>query len=241
MVTIGRAKDGPVEVIDGAHDPILAPDLCARVGAELGHRRRPMAQQGKESYLLTPFAFCGNCGAELDGNTRNGTRYYKHSLTKGVCPEVRVKADVLEGEVLPLLAGLAESPELQRILYEEVVMLRSMEDPRAQEIQTQIQELIVQRERLTDAMVSGNITGNDYRPRREKLERQMAELQESLPPSSADELEATMWATLDMLRGVPEMEPRRQKEVVLQLLERVEVQSGHITRIVPRAGARHFF
>lgn len=58
---LGRQKDGPVEVIAGAHAPIIDPALCQLVGQELQKRSRPYTSHGKRrSYLLTGLLYCSS-------------------------------------------------------------------------------------------------------------------------------------------------------------------------------------
>ncbi len=243
LLPIGRQKDHPEIVVNGSHAPILPVDLCEKVGRQLEQRRHRISQGDRQIYLLTPLTYCGVCGGEIDGNTREeGIRFYKHALSKGHrCPERRVRADILEGEIIPLLSSLAESPDLQRAMYEEVVALRAMSDPKAKEIQTKIQETITQRNRLVDLLLSEDITKEEYHTRREAVERKLVELQESLPAAAADEFEEAMWAALDMLRDLEELEPKQQKEIIHTMLERIEVRDRHVSRIIPKPWARPFF
>ncbi len=238
---LGRQKDNPTQILEGAHDPILPVELCDQVGTELKRRRRRIAQGEREIYLLTPLAYCGCCGGLLDGNTRNDVRYYRHSGTKHGCAQTRTRAEVAETEVLTLLSGLAESETLRQMLYEEMVELREMANPKAAEIQLLIKEQLGQRDRLTDALVAGAITMAEYRPRRDAIDQRLNELQEKLPAESSDEFEEAMWALLDSLRGLPEQGAREQKQFIGELIERIEIADQKITKIVPKAWAKPFF
>ncbi len=238
---LGRQKDNPTNILEGAHDPILPVELCDRVGDQLRQRRRRVAQTGHGLYLLTPIVFCGHCGAELAGNTKEGKRLYRHAAPKGRCPEVRCSADFVEAELIPHLAALADSQELQQTLYEEITAMRAMADPQATEMQKKIDAQIKKRDRLTEGYIEGIIEKPEYIRLRSAIDKEIARLEESMPKTALDDFEKEMWRTLDTIRGLEDQDPRKQKEILLLLLDRIEITGGHITKIVPKEWTKPFF
>lgn len=239
---LGRQKDNPEEVLVGAHDPILDPALCDRVGDELKKRRHGGTYNKRRFYLLGGLAHCAECGHPLHGAYQSGVRRYRHTATRGECTQSWVDADTLEAELYERISWLVRSSSLVKIIESESDALRRLDaSPEIAEIREQIKESNGRITRLTDLAVDGLIPKAEYIRRKTEIQNQLKELNSQLPHTNIDELEDAMHRALEMIADLQDMEPTEQHRILRNLLKSIEVRDSKIVKLIPRPWAALLF
>ena len=136
---LGRKKDNPTTVVQGAHRPILPPELCDQVAAQLILRRKRYTKSTHHTYLLTGIIYCGSCKRKLGGaNYKDkGARLYRHQEAKRECPEIWVEVEVLEEQILNLLTAI-NIQQVKESVDEQIAKLL-LSEPQTLAIVEQIQ------------------------------------------------------------------------------------------------------
>lgn len=235
---LGRQKDRSDEerVVDGAHGPILSPELCGRVGAVLEQRGRAhYGRRPHRTYVLSDVLFCYHCGARLYGNWQKGLRSYTHHR-KGNCGASvgRVRCEVVDRQVLGQLGRLRvpvewEVPEepVQKDEHGRVLALRA--------------RLMRRLETLKEMRLEGEVGREEYYRRKEAIMDEVAEL----PTITRQGID---WpAVLARLEALGELlaqtSPGLQKQAINAMLERVvvDLDAVEVVQVEPARWCRPFF
>ena len=237
---LGRKKDRPDEIVPGAHDPIIDPELCAQVGAVLESRspRSPRRRGGGEParvYVLSGVLYCASCGQQLDGAVQDGTPRYRHRYAKAGCEERWIDAEQIERESITQLIHFLTSPALiDPIRAEADRQLEQRLDPHAIE---RAQDLRQQIDRLTDLHLEGHLDKGEYIERRRGIEAELEELR----GQRGDDLHAIIDRIEQLVGHLAGAPPERQKALVESIYERLNVSQGRIISVEPRPWVRQFF
>jgi len=228
---LGRLKDGPTEVLKGAHDPLLDPGLCATVGAEVQRRARTYPHKGpNHAYLLTGVLACAECGKPLVGSAQDGRHVYRHHAR---CKRPAwIDADDFDQCFVAWCEQL-DSPAILPAIYEA---LDALAPTAAQERKT-VMRLEKRLQRLAAAYLAGRVSESQYQAQVAQLEHDLATARAAIPADIAAIL-ATVNQFKDLLSGLPLITRKEQRNVMRSLFVRVEVSGnpladGHIARIVP--------
>lgn len=224
------------ETIEGAHQPILSPQLCQAVGVKLASRTH-ISGPGRRSdtiYLLSNIAYCGDCGRKINGAIRYGRRTYRHIGPKGDCTEPSyTPADPIEQHILQRLTPILTNGLLDKIRTEIKNAARALGGDVAQTTLTKIETQKTRLARLTDLYVDSILAKPEYLRRRQAIEAQITILRTQLPRSPGN-LDAILEQLTELLTELHQAPPARQKELLNTLFERVEIRAGQTTNITPR-------
>ncbi len=144
-----------------------------------------------QPHLVNGIATCARCGKRLYIYTGNGS-YRAYRCTNGknegepTCPEVTIRADMVEDLVVAEITRLAEQPQVRKLLQEQAERATQQDTLQLQaevkRLQAALQELEERRGRLLDALTApdGTIDKADYDLGRSRLQQQEVPLREQL-------------------------------------------------------------
>ncbi len=228
---LGRQKDKPVEIIAGAHAPIVDPALCQLVGDELQKRARAYTSHGqRHSHLLTGLLYCTECGRALVGNTQDGQRIYRHRAS---CKRpVWIDAERLEQIALSWCDRLY-TQEIIESVYAALDALA----PTAGNVRQNIIKLEGFSQRLTAAYLAGKVPEAKYRAASEKVEADLAVAREQLP-ADISAIMGVISRFRDLTTGIELLGRQEQKDILHSLFTRIEVsgdplKGGRLVHIEP--------
>lgn len=209
-----------------AWDPILAVPVWEQVKAifENPERRTPALHTGRV-FPLRGVLFCGNCGKALGAMSRGKDLHREYGCKKqdtkgGVigCGKVFVRADIAEAWIQMRLVPWADNPRMRNILSQDTAE-QALEIK--QLVADQASDAAVLEELDVSRWQQGEIPHAVYISQRSALEGRMAERTQKLGTmrgqSVLDKYEGQVAERWD------ELEREEQREILLALVERVEV------------------
>lgn len=234
-------KNQNVEWLDGGHRPILPIELCDAAGTVLNERSRRMWNRSGDDrrvYILSDITHCGKCGMQLSGNYQK-RRLYRHRWAKGDCPEIWIEADAVEAEMMAAVSEFLHHPHLQKHIQ---IMLQQIDQPaRDDDLNRKQINLRSRLTRLEDLyLTEGGITKEAYLIRRQRMLAEMAELEIQQSQGSGHFAELT-GQVLTGLEHLEYAEPKTQKALVSEIIQRLDISGGKITGMTPQDWAKSFF
>lgn len=176
-------------MVEGAHQAVIDRDLFGKAQALL--RRDTRTAPGKQSvYLFSGFLRCADCGKAMVRNTSKNFAYYYcrtyREKSADKCGKHSIRADILERAVLvtvqkqiELAASLAEMIEeinAAPLVSAQSLRLNAMEKQKARELE-QTNDLL---DSLYMDLKAGDVSRDQYRRMRGKLEARASQLQSEL-------------------------------------------------------------
>lgn len=243
-----------LDIRPGTQEAILEESTyeAAVTGVERRKRRKGReAGRRKRDYLLRGLAYC-SCGARMRGQARvargRDWRYYICPVSEErtsifgedglpiICPEMSLRAEEAEAQVLAAMSRLALPDDAIREAREELrrrlrVPATSVSDRERARLERRIENLRKQHE-------WGDITDAVYRAGRADVEAQLAGLPTNDKLILFDRKREIL---LSMAENIERATPARLQALVLELVERVETAQRAITRVVWTPAARPFF
>jgi DNA invertase Pin-like site-specific DNA recombinase len=229
---LGRQKDHPAEVIAGLHDPILEPDLCRRVGAELERHARAYTTHGpRSSYLLTPLLVCHNCDQPLTTARQEGVRYYRHAARCKI--PAWIPADGYERSFTAWVGAL-DTPGLPAALHAALAAI----SPTGAAAHRELLRLEAQQPRLLQRHLAGDLPLAAYLAASDTLAAQLRAAQAALPPGW-DDIQPQLTRFRALSQDLGALDYQEQKDVIHSLFARIEISgnpldTGHLVRLTPR-------
>ena len=248
-VTIGRAKDGVEEVIDGAHDPILDLDLIDRVVAVLEKRmgKRGVLYCGEKraNYLLGGLLYCAECGKKMQGNWQRGRATYRHRL-RGDCPaEGQVDADALDRHALEVVReALKFDDEIRAAILEYVAGQITGDDDEIAALRAEMHRHEERLRNLRDLRIEGEIDRREYQEYKVRIEAEREEVIARLEDVGAIEELHRIEHVLEQVNNVFDLfggNPAQQHLAFELLFERIEQRNGGIVGLTLRPWAQRLF
>jgi len=192
------------ETFVGIHPRIIAPWLFEAVQARLQGKLVDRVQ--RHDFLFRRLLQCATCAFSLIGSRKKGRVYYRCQTR--TCPTTSVREDAVEEQLSHLLEAIEFSHDEIREAREMIsrTMQDAMSDTRVHQeaVDLQISGVQARADRLTDAFVDGALPKEAYLERRERLQLELASLEE---------------AKQEIGDGWPEL--RRRADRILELLERL--------------------
>lgn len=215
-VTIGRAYRDMTDVINGSHDPILAPELTTAAAERLrGHRLLGPRTREPYAYPLTGLLFCV-CGEKFVGATNKGVRTY---LCRQRCPDGHrhmLSATKVEAFIRDRIMAM-RLPDYTRS-YDETVARAILFEASADTKETEAIRHAI--DRLTDLYTSGDMPKEEYRAKR-------AEYEARLPKhDGAGPVPHTVPTYLEV---VAECGPEMLRDFAVNMIERVELSAPDVS------------
>lgn len=228
---LGRQKDGvPVEIIAGAHDPIIDTALCRQVGEQIAARHRPATRPSlRRSYLLTGVLHCAHCGKPLRGNAEKGTPYYRHEGAKSKCPEIlHLEATTLNDQVVAWIETLYTPALAERV---EAAIAATL-TPEVRAAQREITRLQDHLSRLLETYVAGEVQELDYHRKHHELYGRITILQDQLPPDAL-EIRKKLIRFRDLTTDLHTLSHVAQKRIIADCFTSLDISGKCITRVIP--------
>ena len=225
-MVLWRARTDEEEVRQGHHEPIVPPerfDEVQRIRAGRVHFR------GRRSvdrvYPLTRRAVCHDCGASVAGDTggQRNRRRMRHART-GECEGWRSHhAHLLEGQLGEFVDARMSLPHDWQ---KQVLKLLAEPAPRQSENVARRASLNRRLAKLRDLFLWEDISENEYRQQREKLQRTLAEVpqDESAPFDLADHHRAaTLLGDFGNLWNHPGVSDEQRKAFIEEVFEQIQI------------------
>ena len=218
-----QRKESGAIVVDGAHQPLIAPERFAGAQAMLERRRKARGGGAAGQHPLTGLAYCGLCGGPIHGVVQRRyaggkrvagreRRYYRCSRREHLksCSLPYLPAEALEERVLAQippgrLTNAAPAP-----------------DPAAAQ-QAERRRLERALRRWDEAYAAGDLSLAEWRERTTPLKARQQEL--SAAPPQAGEQGRRPWGALA---------PPEQRALLHGLLERIDCLPGGGVLVTPR-------
>ena len=173
----------------GSHQPLVSPELWARVQGALDAKCATKVRGSKRSFAFSGLISCGHCGCAMVGELKKQKYVYYHCTGfKGKCDERYVREEVLEAKLSALVGRLSFGNAALRWMSEA---LRQSHADQKKEHDAAIARHQGEHKRLQDRLhamyldkLDGRIdtaffdkTSGEWRDRQEQLVREIAFLQ----------------------------------------------------------------
>lgn len=148
------------ETFVGAHEPLIAPSVFQEV------QDRKAGRAGKKvtrhNHLFSGLFRCGKCGVAMTPERQKGHVYYRcHTLA---CPTTCIREEVIADLVRQKLLSIRLTAEQHTRIREVVTSWfeAADEDQQLRAIELQLDQVEVRRLRVTDLLIDGTISREDY-------------------------------------------------------------------------------
>lgn len=209
------------ETYDGKHEPLIPPSLFRAVQAVLSGRVRSTAW--REEFLLRGLFRCSLCQRLLTGERQKGVVYYRcHTRT---CPTKCFREDILEKALLeswpPIARTDEEKDRIGALLDALVAGEKDTEASRRAEIEMKLGAARARLDRLTDALIDGNLDKESFDIRKASLLEEQGLLREALEgvtQPSEDKTRRELFELAFSAQQSYEMaDPSEKREMVIRL------------------------
>ena len=178
------SEDQPHEAL---WEPLVSKGLWTAVHEGLAGNAMAAPRGRNSLYIMTGLLFCAGCGKRLSGNREKSgdgfLYYYRAKQYEGECPMCRrrVRVGDLERPILEAVATLADRPEIQARVAQELKALRDggrgLQEKQV-ELEHRLQELDRQIEGLLDVAENDGQVGQRARARIEAVNEEYQAIQE---------------------------------------------------------------
>jgi len=223
-----------VDEYPGQWDAILDMATWKGVCGRFDSRRPnvPREMKRESAYVLRGILRCENHGSKLEGQRRNGARYYQSRKPVGGCG-VLIKAENAEAFLLPILTQLADDPRMRLLL----MAAQGAEMADAQHLVAENDKDLASIDTLGELVLSGALNPGNVRAARERLEAQIDQRNAQL-----SQLRGT--SALDVLGGQVQeswdgMTDTDKRAVLRSLVSHIGVEHGMRTGRAPASDRLH--
>jgi site-specific DNA recombinase len=229
---LGYVSSGGVEYA-GQHEPLVSVELWAAAQALRAARTRSHGSPiMTEAGWLSGSVWCEDCNQKLwhqKSGRRSVLRYYRCSgINKRVCTALMARGEVLEDEMLAILAMLTIPTELAAAVVGEARQLRGA--PRVAE--PVVNEAIERKlEQLQQAYEAEILTRSEYERKRKAL---LVAARTPLVPAEVEEARA-LRVLAEVRTLMDAAMPNERRAVVGALVDKVWVRDREIVAVTPRA------
>lgn len=241
---VGRSKKSQV-YIEGAHDPILPPELIAQAAAVFENRAvKNDNRRAAKFYLLSGIAHCAVCGKPLDGQLVKGKRRLRHRYGRGECAEPVPFADDVEASLVEALAEVPLHPEIYNGIIDKLDRMIAAvfnTDAAERSAQLRLADLDGKLGRLKHLYVEGDIDWGAYQARKAILEAEIAKEAEKTRVEIPRNLQTVATQVIDNLTQLAKSPPKTQKALIQSMVQRLEISQKEISRVTPTDWASPFF
>jgi len=241
-----KLKDGTLKKARHYDHRYYDLETYERIRQTLSDRKTPRTRTlSDEDFPLLGVLHCGHCGRRMYAH-RGGTtdnRFYRCGLSElgevRECPGIMKKADVIEPHVFGAIADFASSPLMSRLVGEEAEkLLASRQGQLGDEIKQRDNELAALDKKLqswAEAFTEGKMSdvqfhkvSASWQKQYDQLVENKSDLESRLENGSADrQMIVRIRAALDDFAKTFESLPvSRQREILLELLERLTLERG---------------
>jgi site-specific DNA recombinase len=243
-----KYRDGTVEVTrpedewiinEDHHEPIIDQTTFYKVKDLVESRRYVMKQHyNNERYLLTGLVWCAHCGYKMTGkevkrpqNTKapNVAYYYqcKGYQTRGVCFHHFAYRDELEQEVIKFIEHVATTNP------KKLKLLVSKDTPKLSEIkllEAKLTKLDSRMQKQLELYEDDEISKDDFRRARERIEKERKEIQDSIDDLRRIEAQSEQVAVQEKAKGLLEdilsTDRLKAKQGLASMIKEIKVRNG---------------
>ncbi|MDX1961593.1 MAG: recombinase family protein, partial [Pirellulales bacterium] len=174
-------------VVEDAHEAIVPRSTFEQVQEIINQRKSLITMRHPQSYLLSGFLFCANCGikmygAKLDSNEES-QRVYRCNPNKHVrpyspnCPHPSVDSDKLNNFVLSLIRKILIEPDHEALIRKAIIRLKHKHVTKVNQDEIRLAELNRKIKVATENMVLAE-TKEDMKVYKEMLDQWKFEVQQ---------------------------------------------------------------
>ncbi len=216
---------------DGAHEPLISAKQFQRV-KEI-KAQRTQKKSTKHGMRYRGLVQCGHCGRVLTGERQKSNIYYR-CHTKD-CPSRSIREDVLADALIRKLKRLALNDDDVAALTARFDAWLSNHDTTAMEqsLHLRMADAQSRQDRLTDLLVDGTISKDDYDLRRQNGVFELAQLDEELKRlRSLHKSQADLKALVDMATDLPTTfkagTPTEKRSLLKSCFASIELKDGRL-------------
>jgi site-specific DNA recombinase len=227
--------------IEGVIPPIVERETWERVRDKMDNRKKgpQPRRRGGSMYLLTGFAFCGECGGAIVGGGTHGKGDYYYTCTRKVakaCANPTISRNWLEGRVLEEMKSrvfsVAAVDSLVPMILDEVSRRSTDGAEELNQLRAKIKDAQTKISRLIDLVEDGS-AGADIKSR---IESRRVELNGLRERESFLLDQTTVKYTEDMIRAyllafrvnLESEDPGLKRKAVEAFVDRVDVFSDRV-------------
>ena len=226
---------------EGRHEPLVSPELFARVGAVLKEKRHAVDKAQKHHHYLKGTLFCGQCGARLfyTRNRGHGGVYDYFKCTTPTCPVGHIRSDYLEAEVEAQWQATELCDEqlaaLRAGLSEELVRYRRGARTEVEAATKRRDELEEERVALLRAHLAGAVPLELLKPEQDRIAIELEQARQTIDALSQEfgEIEDILTMAVSIMecasaayRASGPSGRRRLNQAVFDRIE-VSIDEGH--------------
>jgi DNA invertase Pin-like site-specific DNA recombinase len=241
---VGRSRKNQV-YIEGAHDPILPPELIAQAAAVFNDRsRKADNRSAAKLYLVSGIAHCATCGKPLDGHFLKGHRRLRHRYGRGQCKEPVPFVDALETELLDALIEIPLHPEIYSGIIAKVDQMIAAvfnTDEAERVARIRLDDLGGKLARLKHLYIEGDIGWSAYQSRKAIIDSEIAKESAKTKVQIPHNLRDVAAQVIDNLAQIDGSTPQTQKTLVHSLVKRLDITHRQISKLIPTDWASPFF
>lgn len=238
----GQRSDVPNRKLTWGKVPALVSDEVWQAAQDTLARNCVRPKNTERIYLLRTVMKCGHCGRTYTGTTLHGATWYRCNgkmrqlEPDNLCPSKGVKGDHLEPQVWADLERWLLDPGdlLDELASEQHDDRRaSAREKERVALETALAEKTEQRERLLDALQSGEVTkedlGNrlsDLKTAQEGLRARLHALEATVNPEDEESLDSDLLARLRA--RLPELNAQERQEIVRLVVREIRIFTEEI-------------
>lgn len=202
-------------IYDGAHPPLINPELWFQVQHVRANRRLAGDRSWKHDHYLKGTLFCGHCGARIGfgySHGKGGTYPYlfclaRHTGRNRACPLPYLRPQVIEHKVSRIWhthVSFSDKfiDELRPILHQQLQDVLKDNQTLIHQQQTRLQKLTRQKAKLYQAFLDDTIPAGDLKPLQARIEAEIADTTRLIRSAHAgtDLVEDRLDQVLDLLK-----------------------------------------
>lgn len=214
---------------DATHEPLITASQFQRVKeVKAGrHRKKKTKHQMAFRSLLT----CADCKTLLTGERQKAHIYYRCHVSG--CPALSVREDRLIEQIKTRLKALQIAPDDQEFLQGRLQTW--LQDTKPCTLNTSVKLRIADAssrlDRLTDLLIEGTLTKQDYETRKQNTEFELAQLREeekrySDKQKNSGDLGALLERSCDLATLFTNATTTERRELLKNCAERIVVRQG---------------
>ena len=172
------------ELYEAKHEPIITKKLFDSVQKVMANKSRPKSQHKIVEYPYRGIFLCAECGCAITSETQKGHHYYRCTKKRGVCSQKYVREEALTEQINDVIKKVSLPPSWANNMLAKLEVDREQEAQDgtlfAQNLKTEISEIVEKLEKLLDAHLDKLISKEEYASKKQKLLNRKIEISEKL-------------------------------------------------------------
>ena len=233
-------KRGSAGWLQGAHEPLISPDLFDAVRRQRSRRATApnpdRVNKGAHVSAVSGLTHCAECGEPMHREGNGRLSCWGRRQAQG-CRAPTAALRIVEDELGAYLRGLRFPDDARQRIFDAFRQAK----PETTERERQRQAAEGQLRRLGDLFVLGDLPKAEYETRRQQLRAELSRLEETEAHARPEILEQLQRYLLDAGAAWDDAEPAQRNRLARALFEVILVRDRHIAAVRPRPEFQPYF